>query len=464
MYIEQLLTPHLSASAYYIESGKEAAVIDPMRDVQQYMDLAKKRGTVIRYVFATHIHSDYVSGCCELAEKTGAALVFGSEVVAGFPLHAAIDGEEFRIGFLTLRVLHTPGHTIESTCYLLLDDRNNPHSVFTGDTLFIDDVGRPDLFPNTNAEAEQCAATLYDSIQQKLLSLPGYVIVYPGHGSGSACGKVIGKDRYSTLGIQRKTNYALKVVNRQEFIRLVTDSPDEPPKYFSYVTKLNHEKTEDLEKVLNRNIKPLEIAQFKSFASLADTVIIDTRRKEVFSAVHIPGSVFLGMDGNFEYAAGLVLDPQKKLLVVCDPGTEKEVFKSLARTGFDNAHGYLSGGINAWITAGETVSALENISSENVASRFHYPSDIIIDVRDPNEWIPGIVAGAKLIPLRQISESSSGLDPKKNIFVYCSVGYRSMIAASILKKGGFGKVINVIGGMQQMKQTPIPVRQLSRIG
>jgi glyoxylase-like metal-dependent hydrolase (beta-lactamase superfamily II)/rhodanese-related sulfurtransferase len=465
MYIEQIYTRHLSASAYYIESGTDAAIIDPMVDVQQYLDLAARRGTRIRFVFATHFQSDYVNGCLELSNRTKSQLVFGPGAIAGFPFQTASDGAEFKIGFLTIRALHTPGHTPESTCYLLLDDRNNPHSIFTGDTLFVDDVGRTDLFAGSRKETEQQAGILYNSLRQKLMNLPNYVVVYPGHGAGSACGKVIGKEAHSTIGVQRVTNYAFKEQTKEEFIRQVTENrPDEPPLYFEYVMKLNQGGVEDLEEVLDRNLKPLPPELFKLFIGNPDTRIIDTRTTEAFSAAHIPGSIFIGKEGNLELAAGLVLDHDYRLVVVCEPGTEKEIFTRLARTGFTHAHGFLEGGIDAWITSGGAVETLENISATEVAGRFRYTADIIIDVRNPNEWIPGIIAGAKLLSLQRLNENIPGLDRNKKIFVYCSCGYRSMIAASILKREGCRKVINVSGGMQQIRLTPIPVRQLSRIG
>ena len=465
MYIEQLYTRHLSASAYYIESGEDAAIIDPMRDVQQYLNLAAKRNTRIRYVFATHFQSDYISGCVELAAKTGAKLIYGPGAVTGFQMHVADDGDEFRLGFLSIKVLHTPGHTPESTCYLLLDDSNNSHSVFTGDTLFVDDVGRTDLFSETKSESERLAGIMYDSIFQKLLSLPNYTVVYPGHGAGSVCGKVIGRESHTTIGIQRNTNYALKAQNKNEFIRLVTENrPNDPPDYFVHMMQLNRSGALPMDKILEQNLKPLSYLSFMELMQKPEVSIIDTRSMEDFSAGHIPGSVFLGPEGNFEFSAGLVLEQNSKLLLVCEPGCEKEMFTRLARTGFDNAYGYLDGGLVSWTDSGGITESLENISAEEVAGRFRYNTDIIIDVRNPNEWIPGIIAGAKLISLQHLKENISGLDRKKNIYVYCSCGYRSMIASSILKRKGFLRVTNVTGGMQQMKQTPIPVRQLSRIG
>ena len=464
MYIEQLYTKPLSASAYYIESGKEAAVIDPILDVQPYLDLAERRNTKIRFVFATHFQSDHVSGCLELSRRTGAQLVYGPGATADFPLHAAADGEEFRIGFLSFRVLHTPGHTPESVCYLLLDDRNNPHSIFTGDTLFVDDVGRPDLFSESKKETIKQAGILYDSLHQKLMPLANYVVVYPGHGAGSPCGKMIGKDRHSTMGMQRNSNYALKAATRNEFVSQVIENSGEPPAYFKRVGAMNRSIIEPLDKILERNLNPLSAGQFMAAMLQRGHTVIDTRDAEAFSQAHLPGSVFIGREGNFEISAALVLQPDDKLLVVCDPGKEKEVFTRLAITGFVNVSGYLDGGLSAWVRTGASVESLENIAAEYVAGRFRYNTDIIVDVRNPSEWIPGIIAGAKLISLQYLDENISNLDRKKNIFVYCSSGYRSMIAASILKRKGFSRVINVKGGMQQMKQTPIPVRQLSRIG
>ena len=460
MYIEQLYTGALSAAAYYIESNGEAAVIDPMREPQPYMALAAARGAVIRYVFETHFHADYVSGHLDLARRTGAKIIFGPQASAEYEIKTAEDGEEFRLGFITLKVLHTPGHTPESSCFLLLDERHIPHSIFTGDTLFVDDVGRPDQMGDSQLTPQQGAGILYDSIENKLLPLPNYVVVYPGHGAGSVCGKSIGIERHSTIGNQKHSNYALKAKSKAEFIKLVTEGLNKPPDYFTYVAQMNRRKYDALEEILQKNLNPLSLQQFKFILNNEDAVVIDTRNSEDFERGFIPRSVFVGLEGHFAVIAGSVLDNRKKIIVVADPGKEQEVISNLARIGIENVTGYLKGGFKTWEEAGESIDTIAGISAMEFESRFNYNTAIALDVRNPDEWVPGFVAGAKLISLPELNKGLVALDKNKMCYVYCMSGFRSMVAVSLLKRNGFDKVYHVQGGMVKIRKTKVPIKQL----
>ena len=461
MYIEQLYTDCLAAAAYYIESGGEAAVIDPMRDPQPYIDLAAKRGTKIKYIFETHFHSDFVGGHLDLAQRTGADIILGPGADAEYAIHVAADGEEFKLGFISLRVLHTPGHTIEACCFLLLDERQNPHSVFTGDTLFVDDVGRPDQTVDANLNIRKMAGVLYDSIENKLLSLPNYVIVYPAHGAGSQCGKSIGTERHSSIGIQKQTNYALKAGNKEEFIKLVTDGLNDPPVYFSRIALMNRKQCESFEAVLEKNLNPVSIDDLKLQLKKENTLVIDTRASDVFEVGFIPGSVFIGLDGSYAATAGSVVNPASNLIVVADVGLEKEAISKLARVGLENVAGYVEGGFASLLLAVEPIDKIKTISAEDFEELFRYNSCTVLDVRNPDEWVPGFVAGAKLIALGTLKNQLNELDRNKPCFIYCGNGYRSMVAASLLKSYGYDNVVNITGGMMKIRKTAISIKQLT---
>lgn len=460
MYIEQLYTNCLAEAAYYIESEGEAAIIDPLRETQPYLALAEKRNAKIRYIFETHFHADFVSGHIDLAAATGAEIIYGPGASADYDIRVAEDGEDLQLGSLKIRVLHTPGHTLESSCFLLLDQNGNPHSIFTGDTLFVGDVGRPDLAVKQDLTREQLAGMLYDSIEQKIKSLPTYVNVYPGHGPGSACGKVIGSETFSTIGEQLNSNYALKAKSKKEFIELVTEGLNEPPRYFFMDAAINRKGYDPINEVLKANNKPLTADQVRAMNS-DDVIIIDTRDAAEFADGHIPGSVNIGINGNFAVTVGTIIDPETDLILVTEQGREEETILRLARVGYEKVKGYLAGGFNEWTKNGLPVSTVDTISATDFAERFRYNSCMALDVRNPDEWVPGFVAGAKLLPLAKIWTEEQPVDGDKTCFVYCAGGYRSMVAVSLLKKRGYKDLVNVIGGMRELKKTDIAIRQLT---
>ena len=461
MYIEQLYTSCLAEAAYYIESDGEAAIIDPMREVSAYLELAQSRGAVIKYVFETHFHADFVSGHLDLAAKTGAKIVYGPTASPLYSIICASDGQEFAIGRVTLKVLHTPGHTLESSCFLLLDERHHPHSIFTGDTLFVGEVGRPDLAVKENLSKFELAGMLYESIESKLKPLPNYVVVYPGHGAGSACGKSIGKETFSTIGIQKNQNYALKARSKEDFVKLVTEGLNDPPAYFFMDALINRKGYESIDAVITRNNTPIAIADFKTIIGKANTIVIDCRTAEAFGSGFIPGSINIGLDGSFAMIAGGLLKPETTLVLVTDPGKNEEAILRLSRIGYENVVGYLEGGINAWISAGEEVDSIPSVDAILFSHNYRYTDNMVLDVRYPDEWVPGFVAGAKLIELFKLEQKVKELDREKNIYIYCAGGYRSMVAASILRRLGFKNIYNISGGMKKIQKTPIPIRQLT---
>ncbi|HMT29173.1 MAG TPA: MBL fold metallo-hydrolase [Bacteroidia bacterium] len=461
MYIEQIYTHCLSQASYYIESGEFAAIIDPIRDVTEYLQISQKRGTSIKYIFETHFHADFVSGHLDLAKQTGAEIVFGPGANAAYKIHEAVDGEEIKVGNIILKVLHTPGHTLESCCYLLLDENQNPHSVFTGDTLFVGDVGRPDLSANAERTVIQLTGMLYDSIESKLKSLPNYVVLYPGHGAGSACGKSIGAERYSTIGLQKTSNYALKAKSKDDFIKQVTDGLTNPPAYFYVNSLINRNGYLSLEEVLQKNVVPISIHQFKKIFQHKNTLVLDTRHAEIFKEGFIPNSINIGIEGSFETVAGSIIHPDDSIILVCEAGMEREIILRLAQIGLEKITGYLEGGFNGWKKDGGLIQNIESISSEDFESRFRYNSCTLIDVRNQDEWIPGFVAGAKLISISNLENKLSEIDRDKQCFLYCASGYRSMVAASLLKRHGFSKVININGGITTLRNTKIQMRQLT---
>ena len=461
MYIERIYTGCLSEAAYYIESGGEAAIVDPMREPQPYLELAARRGATIRYVFETHFHADFVSGHIDIARQTGASIVFGPGANADYDIYVGTHGEEFQLGVVSIKLLHTPGHTLESSCFLLMDERHNPHSVFTGDTLFVGDVGRPDLAVNSEFNREQLAGILYDSIESKLKTLPNYVVVFPGHGAGSACGKSISSDSHSTIGIQKETNYALKAKSKEEFIKLVTDGLAVPPGYFFMDAVINRKGYDPFDQVMQNAHYPLTVDQIKLAIINTNTYIIDTRSVASFVKGYIPGSIFIGLEGNFAPIAGTLLDPKSRLILVAENGQEKEAITRLVRIGYENIIGFLDGGFNVWHKSGEEFETIDTITAEKFEEQFRFSSCTAIDVRNPDEWVPGFVSGARLISLQDLESHMNEIDQQKPCFVYCAGGYRSMIATSLLKRRGFKNVVNVLGGMKRIRQTPISIRQLS---
>lgn len=461
MYIEQIYTSCLSEVAYYIESGGEAAIIDPMRDIDVYLNIAARRGAKIKFVFETHFHADFVSGHIDLANKTNAIIIFGPGAEAGYKIYTATDGEEFLLGNNKIKVLHTPGHTLESCCYLLLDENQNPHSVFSGDTLFVDEVGRPDLPVTAGLTKSQLAEMLYDSIERKLKPLPNYVVLYPGHGPGSPCGKAIGVELHSTMGAQKLSNYAMKANNKEDFIKKVIDGLPEPPAYFFMDSQINRNGYLNIDEVLMNNIVPLSVDTVKKLVKTEKAIILDTRNGSDFMKAFIPGSVNIGLNGNFSLIAGSILNPLKKLIIICDKGKERESVLNLARIGFENVAGFLDGGFDSWINQNEIIESIGSISAGDFEMRFKFNSCTLLDVRNEYEWIPAFVAGSKLISLQNVENHLSEIDRDKQCYIYCNDGYRSMVAASLLKRNGFSKVINIDGGMEMLRKTKIPLRQLT---
>lgn len=452
MHIEQLYTNCLSEAAYFIASDGEAAVIDPLRDVDAYLKKAEEMGVKIKYIFETHFHADFVSGHVELASKTGAPIVYGPQTKAGFPIHLATDGEVFNIGKLKIKAIHTPGHTLESTCYLLEDESGSPHCLFTGDTLFVGDVGRPDLFSG-NMTKEDLASLMYDSLQ-KIKTLPGNVIIYPAHGPGSSCGKNLGPETFSTMAVQKESNYALQDMDREEFIKQVTSGLSAPPAYFPVNARINKEGYTAMDEVMDIGLQPLNVEQFKETVA-AGAWILDTRPATEFTQSFVPDSISIGLDGRFAEWAGSLLPFNQNLVLVTEAGKEKESIVRLARVGIDNVQGYLEGGVEAWRAAGETVDMIIDIDADELAMDIpHDPRLEIIDVRKVSEYEAGHVKGAVNIPLDTLTDIANiaSVDDNNNLYIHCAGGYRSVIAASLFKRQGYDNLRNVLGGFAKMKQ------------
>jgi hydroxyacylglutathione hydrolase len=455
MFIKQLYTGCLSEAAYYIESNGEAAIIDPLRDIDVYLELANERKATIKYIFETHFHADFVSGHLDLSKATGAPIVYGPDTVTGFQTHIAKDGEVFKIGQLTLNVLHTPGHTLESTCYLLKDEAGKDHCIFTGDTLFVGDVGRPDLAQKgSEITVTDLAGMLYESLQQKIVPLADDVIVYPAHGPGSSCGKNLGPDTYSTIGEEKQFNYALKAANKEEFITAVTDGIPPPPQYFPINARINKEGYDSLDDVMEKGMKPLSVAQFKKLVT-DDTVILDTRPSGTFTEGFVPGSISIGLDGRFAEWAGSLLPFDVPMLLVAEPGTEKESIVRLARVGLDKVQGYLDGGYETWKNSGETSDIIIDIEADELMMDIPFDNNLlVIDVRKPTEYADGHLKDAQNIPLGDLSDpgSMANIEDHHNLYVHCAGGYRSVIAASLLKRQGIHNLRNVVGGWGKIKE------------
>jgi len=453
MYIQQLYTGCLSEAAYYIESEGEAAIIDPLRDIEEYLIMARDRKATIKYIFETHFHADFVSGHLDLAEASGAPIVYGPETETQFPIYRAKDGEIFKLGKLTIEVLHTPGHTIESSCYLLRDTNGKPHAIFTGDTLFVGDVGRPDL-SSGNMSSEELASMLYDSLRNKIAPLPDEVIVYPAHGAGSSCGKNLGPDTYSTLGEEKKTNYALQATSKEDFIKSVTDGLNAPPQYFAVNARINKEGYESLGEIMEEGLKALSVSDFKVLVKDGETICLDTRTAADFSEGFVPGSVNIGLDGRFAEWAGSLLPFDKPIILVTDPGKERETVIRLARVGFAQMRGYLDGGFPGWKSSGEPVDMVINVDADEFVMDIPFEKRLrIVDVRREAEFADGHVAGALSIPLETLTDpgTMADFDDKDNIYIHCASGYRSMVAASLFKRQGIHNLHNVRGGWNEIK-------------
>ncbi|MEI7584729.1 MBL fold metallo-hydrolase [Runella sp.] len=453
MKIEQIYTGCLAQGAYYIRSEGEAAVIDPLREVSPYIDRATKDGAKIKYVFETHFHADFVSGHLDLSEKTGAPIVFGPNAKTGFEAYIATDGEEFQLGKVKIRVLHTPGHTMESTCYLLLDENGKETALFSGDTLFIGDVGRPDLAQKSNLTINDLAGYLYDSLRGKIMPLPNDVIVYPAHGAGSACGKNMSKETTDTLGNQKMFNYALRAdMIKEEFIKEVTNGLTKPPQYFPQNVKMNKDGYESIDVVMARGDKALSPAAFEAAANETGAVVLDTRSAQVFNKDFIPNSINIGLKGDFApWVGALIPDIKQELLLVTESGEEEETVLRLARVGYDNVIGYLDGGIEAWKKAGQETDSITSISAEELAEKIE--NVLVIDVRRPSEYTAEHIDGAKNLPLDSINDLMAEFPKNQTMYIHCAGGYRSMIAASILKSRGYDNLVDVAGGFAAILQT-----------
>lgn len=458
MKVEQIYTGCLAQGAYYITSNGEAAIIDPLREVQPYLDRAKKDAVTIKYVFETHFHADFVSGHLDLSKKTGAPIVYGPNANPEFEAIIARDEQEFSIGNVRIKVLHTPGHTMESTTYLLKDEQGKDYCIFSGDTLFLGDVGRPDLAQKAaHMTQEQLAGMLYDSLMTKIMPLSDDVIVYPAHGAGSACGKNMMKETVDTLGNQKKMNYALNQPDRDSFIKAVTDGLLPPPAYFPLNVAMNKKGYDSIDAVKARGLNALSPQEFEQLVEATDALMLDTRTPADYALGHIPQSINIGIKGDFAPWVGAVLgDVKQQLMLITDEGAEEEVVTRLARVGFDQVLGYLKGGISAWKDAGKQTDTVKRITASQFEHEFKLHESMVIDVRRETEYAASHVDEAYSKPLAYINEWVGNIDPKKHFYLHCAGGYRSMIAASILKARGFHHFSEIDGGFNAINKTSVP--------
>lgn len=462
MNIEQIYTGCLAQGAYYIESEGEVAIIDPLRETDPYIKRAAEHHHTIKYIFETHFHADFVSGHVDLADKTGAKIIFGPGASTGYRMYEAKDQEEFVLGKIKIKVLHTPGHTPESSSFLLKDETGKEHALFSGDTLFIGDVGRPDLAIKSDLTREDLAGFLFDSLRGKIMPLPDDVIVYPAHGAGSACGKNMSTETFDTLGNQKKTNYALRAdMTREEFIEEVTEGLLPPPQYFAKNAALNKFGYDSIDTVMERGVVPLDVQEFEDMVNRTGALVLDTRDQETFKEGFVPNSIFIGLDGQFASWVGTLFpDIKQPIVLISDEGKEEETVLRLARVGYDNTLGYLKGGFAAWKNAGKETDTIASISAENLASRInggnHTP---VLDVRKPTEYQAQHVVNAVNIPLNYLNDYMDQLAKDQTYYLYCLTGYRSMIMASILKARGFEQVTDVSRGFEALKQTEVPLTE-----
>jgi len=459
MKIEQIYTGCLAQGAYYIQSNGEAVIIDPLREVSSYLERAKEDGVRIKYVLETHFHADFVSGHVTLAEQSGATIVYGPHANPTFDVHIAEDGEELRVGDVTIKVLHTPGHTMESTTYLLRDEHGKDTAIFTGDTLFLGDVGRPDLAQKSaTMTQEELAGISFDSLRTKIMPLADDVIVYPGHGAGSACGKNMMKETVDTLGNQKAMNYALRAdMTREEFIAEVTDGLMPPPAYFPLNVQLNKEGYRPIDEVLEQGLKALSPDAFEAVANETEALMLDVRDPQEFAAGHIPNSIFIGINGNFAPWVGeLIVDVKTNIILIAPKGREEEVVTRLSRVGFDNTLGYLEGGIQAWKDAGKEVDRVTSVPATELAAAYPNVSDRIFDVRKAGEYRSEHIESSHHTPLNSLNEHLAEFPQDAPFYVHCAGGYRSMVASSILKSRGIHNIIDVQGGWAAIEKTTIP--------
>ena len=458
MKIEQLYTGCLAQGAYYIESKGEVAIIDPLRETQQYIDKAKANNAKIKYVLETHFHADFVSGHVDLAEKTGDTIVFGPGAQTEYNIHSASDGEELKLGELTIKILHTPGHTLESVTYLLKDKDGKDHAIFSGDTLFLGDVGRPDLAIKSDLTERDLAGMLYDSLRKKIMPLADDVVVYPAHGAGSACGKNLSKETVGVLGDQKKTNYALRAdMTKEEFIDEVLDGIAPPPQYFAKNAMMNKMGYNAFDDILKTGNNPLTPEEFEALANHESALVLDVRPQSEFIKSHIPNSIFIGLNGQFApWVGALITDIKQPILLVVPEGKSEEAVTRLSRVGYDNTLGYLEGGIDAWKASGKEIDSLESISAEEFEKRANSSELNVLDVRKDGEYKSMHLENAQHFALDYINNQMDQIDKDKTYYVHCAGGYRSVIAASILKARGYHNLVDIAGGFGAIKKTNLP--------
>lgn len=453
MFIKQFYTNCLSEAAYYVESEGEVAIIDPLRDIDVYLELAASRKASIKYIFETHFHADFVSGHIDLSKQTKAPIVFGPNATPSYPIYSAKDGEVIHLGKCTIEVIHTPGHTLESTCYLLKDENNIPHAIFTGDTLFVGDVGRPDL-SSGNMSSEELAGIMYDTMQQKILPLNDDIIVYPAHGPGSSCGKNLGPNTYSTIGEQKQTNYALQNQPKEEFVKAVTTGLQTAPVYFAVNAKINQTGYQDIKTVTHKGAQSISIETFKKHFENG-AIIVDTRNASVFTSGFIPGSISIGLEGRFAEWAGSLLPFDQPLVLVTEKNKEEESVIRLSRVGFENMAGCLEGGYEAWQHAGEPIDMVIDIEADELIMDVpHDPRLLVVDVRKETEFADGHLENALNLPLHEMNDTAqlAQFEDNQNLYIHCAGGYRSVIAASLLKRQGIHNIKNVLGGWSKIKE------------
>ncbi len=458
MKIEQIYTGCIAQAAYYLESNGEAAIFDPLREVQPYLEKAAHDNAKIKYIFETHFHADFVSGHLDLAKKSGGTIVYGPTASPEFDALIATDGQDFKVGAYTVRAIHTPGHTLESTCYLLIDENGKQHGIITGDTLFIGDVGRPDLAQELTSDLTQelLASFLYDSLRNKIMPLSDDLIVYPSHGAGSACGKNMSKETTDTLGNQKRTNYALRAdMTKEEFIKELLDGLGAPPAYFPQNVQMNIKGYASLDSVIEKSRIALKPAEFEALANESGAVVLDVRHESEFVKAHIPKSIFIGIQGNFApWVGALIMDVKQPLLLVTPDGREEETITRLSRVGFDNVLGYLEGGIEAWQKAGNETDSMKSISPDQFAMELHNGS-MVVDARKPGEFEAEHINGAINLPLDTINNNIDAV-PEENFYLHCAGGYRSVIMGSILKSRGIHNLVNIEKGMSGIRNTSVP--------
>ena len=460
MKVEQIYTGCLAEAAYYIESEGEAVIIDPLRETQPYLDKLEKEGAKLKYIFETHFHADFVSGHIDLAKKTGATILYGPNASTNYDIYQAKDGEEVKVGKLTFKILHTPGHTMESTSFLLRDEDGKDYALFSGDTLFLGDVGRPDLaIKQGEITREDLAGFLFDSLREKIMPLADDVIVYPGHGAGSACGKNLSTDTWGYLGDQKKSNYALRRdMSKEEFIQEVTTGLTPPPQYFAKNAMMNKSGYDSFDKVLEKGSVALSPERFEELVETQEALMLDTRSEEEFAKEHIPNSIFIGIDGSFApWVGALITDIKQAIVLITPEGQEEEVVTRLARVGYDNTLGYLKGGIEAWNEAGKETDNITSITADELAKRMEAGIDgEVIDVRKPTEYLSQHIAGATNFPLDYINTNMNRLDRSAKYYIHCLGGYRSLITASILQARGYRNLVDIQNGWHAIEESEVP--------